>query len=210
MAGPGEPEGAGARGLQGAAGAGAGGTAGLEGPRPPQWGGEGGGRPLLSPCLGSGRGRWGSSEMAPQTPLYRGMKPTWGTVMLPGGCLPKAAPLEGAGGPFPAGLSPTEGAGGAPGPGPDPASGVPGGAGEGVLPAGAQENEDHPGGERSMLGEPGQWGCLAGQAPTGCQAVPPNASSSQEPIPAEGSCQLSIPALHPPTTAALGEAPSLS
>lgn len=148
--------------------------------------------------------------MAPQTPLHRGMKPTWGTVMLPGGCLLKAAPLEGAGGPLLAGLSPTEGAGGAPGPGPDPASGVPGGAGEGVLPAGAQENEDHPGGERSILGEPGRWGCLAGQAPTGCQAAPPNASGSREPIPAGGSCQLPIPALRPPATAALGEAPSLS
>lgn len=59
----------------------------------PQGGGKKGeeGSPP-NPCLRLGKGSWGGSETAPQTLLCRGMKPTWGTVMLLVGCPPRQHP----------------------------------------------------------------------------------------------------------------------
>lgn len=148
-------------GMQGLCGAGAKGTEWLEGPCPPWWRRRT--PPKSLPGVGQRELGWfrrGPTNPAPlRHEAYLRYSNAAHRVTL------KTAPLEGAGGSVPTGLSPTEGVGGAPEIGfclEDATED----AGEGVLATAQDEN--HPGGERGMLRGAGVVGGLAGQAPTGC------------------------------------------
>lgn len=192
--GAGAVRGARAWGMQGAAWGQAWGNCVAGGSPSPTEQGEGGGRAPPKPLPGVGQREVGQLGDDPIEPALLQHGAQLGYSDAARRVSPKAAPLEGAGAPVPTGLTPTEGAGGASGPGPA--------LGSQEVPGRVccwLEDKDHPGEDRSVVGELRQWGACQADLPQDAELFLPISVVPRNPpqLGAPDSCQSQPRALLP-------------